>query len=117
MELDPNNYRAHTDLANLLISVRNPDGTPRPTLKQAKAHLDILRDKQPNNPETHQAWASYYAVQNNFDAAITEMDQAIRPIRTAPSLTCSAPSLNSEKTCPMPPRRISRLPPRSIPRP
>src|ERR1700689_5378721 len=78
VELDGNNYRAHTDLANLLVSVRNPDGTPQPdALKQAKTHLGILRDKQPNNPETHQAWASYYAVQNNLDAAIAEMDKAI----------------------------------------
>ena len=78
VELDPSNYRAHTDLANLLVGVRNPDGTPQAdALKQAKSHLDILRDKQPNNPETHQAWASYYAVQNNLDAAIAEMDKAI----------------------------------------
>jgi tetratricopeptide (TPR) repeat protein len=78
VELDPDNYRAHTDLANLLVAVRNPDGTPQPdALKQAKAHLDILRDKQPNNPETYEAWASYYAVQDNLDAAIGEMDKAI----------------------------------------
>ncbi len=78
VEIDANNYRAHTDLANLLVSVRNPDGSPQPdALKQAKTHLDILRDRQPNNPETHQAWASYYAVQNNLDAAIAEMDKAI----------------------------------------
>ena len=30
VELAPDNYRAHTDLANLLVTVRNPDGSPRP---------------------------------------------------------------------------------------
>ena len=78
VDLDQTNYRAHTDLANLLVGVRNPDGTPQAdALKQAKVHLDILRDQQPNNPETRQAWANYYAAQNNLDAAITEMDKAI----------------------------------------
>src|ERR1700693_331501 len=27
VELTPDNYRAHTDLANLLVTVRNPDGS------------------------------------------------------------------------------------------
>jgi tetratricopeptide (TPR) repeat protein len=78
VELAPDNYRAHTDLANLLVTVRNPDATPvQDTLKQAKTHLDILRTNQPNNPETHEAWANYYAAQNNIAAAIGEMQEAI----------------------------------------
>ncbi len=78
VDLAPDNYRAHTDLANLLVTVRNPDGTPpQETLKQARTHLDILKDKQPNNPETHEAWANYYAAQNNIGAAMQEMQQAI----------------------------------------
>ncbi len=78
VELAPDNYRAHTDLANLLVTVRNPDGSPvQDTLKQAKSHLDILRDKQPNNPETREAWANYYAAQNNIPAAMQEMQQGI----------------------------------------
>ncbi len=78
VELAPDNYRAHTDLANLLDTVRNPDGSPvEETLKQAKMHLDILREKQPNTPETHQAWANYDAARNNAAAAIQEMQQAI----------------------------------------
>jgi len=78
VELAPDNYPAHTDLANLLESVRNPDGSAvEDTLKQAKTHLDILREKQPNRPETHQAWANYDAAQNNFAAAMQEMQQAI----------------------------------------
>lgn len=66
------NYRAHTDIANLLVTSRNPDD-----LKQAKTHLDILKDKQPNNPETHEAWANYDVAQNNIGAAMLEMQQAI----------------------------------------
>jgi tetratricopeptide (TPR) repeat protein len=78
VELAPDNYRAHTDLANLLVTVRNPDGTPpADTLKQAKAHLDILREAQPNTPETHEAWANYDAAQNQIAPAMQEMQQAI----------------------------------------
>src|SRR5579864_3991643 len=78
VELAPDNYRAHTDLANLLDSVRNPDGSSVPDmLKQAKIHLDILREKQPNTAETHEAWANYDSAQNNTAAAMQEMQQAI----------------------------------------
>jgi len=78
VDLTPDNYRAHTDLANLLVTVRNPDGTPSPeALKQAKTHLDLIRGKQPNNPETHEAWANYYAAQNNLTAALQETQQTI----------------------------------------
>ena len=78
VELAPDNYRAHTDLSNLLVTVRNPDGTVvQDTLKQAKTHLDVLRDKQPNNPETYEAWANYYSAQNNIAAAMQQIQQAI----------------------------------------
>ena len=78
VDLAPDNYRAHTDIANLLVTVRNPDGSPMPEfLKQAKTHLDILREKLPNAPETHEAWANYYAAQNNLSAALQEMNQAV----------------------------------------
>ena len=72
VSLAPDNYRAHTDLANLLVSQRDPK-----LLDEAKTHLDILRDKQPNDPETHEAWANYYVAQRNVGAAIQEMQQAI----------------------------------------
>jgi cellulose synthase operon protein C len=72
VELAPDNYRAHTDLANLLVATRNPE-----YIKAAEPHLDILRDKQPNNPETHEAWADYYAAKNNIPAAMQAMQQAI----------------------------------------
>ena len=43
---------------------------PENNLKAANAHLDIIRDKLPNAPETHQAWATYDAAQNNIPDAI-----------------------------------------------
>ena len=70
--LDPDNYKAHTDLANLLIASRNPE-----SLQDAKLHLDLLRARLPNAPETHQAWATYDAAQNDLKSAIQEMQQAI----------------------------------------
>src|SRR5271165_5761009 len=70
VELAPDNYRSHIDLANLLVTGRNPDGSPvQDYLKQAKAHLDLLSEKQPNDPEVHEAWANYYAAQNNMPSA------------------------------------------------
>ena len=77
-ELTPDNYRAHIDLANLLVAARNPDGSPNDDyLKQARVHLDLLRDKQPQNPEVLQAWSDYYSAQNNVAAALQEMQKAI----------------------------------------
>ena len=78
VELAPDNYPAHIDLANLLVSARNPDGSPNDDyLKQAKVHLDLLREKQPQNPAVFQAWADYDAAQNNFGAALQEIQKAI----------------------------------------
>jgi tetratricopeptide (TPR) repeat protein len=77
-ELAPDNYRAHTDIANLLVTVRNQDGSvSQDVLKQAKPHLDLLREKVPNDPETHEAWANYYAAQNDLISATQEAEQAI----------------------------------------
>ncbi|MGD0163805.1 MAG: tetratricopeptide repeat protein [Candidatus Sulfotelmatobacter sp.] len=78
VDLSPDNYHAHIDLANLLVAVRNPDGSPNDDyLKQARVHLDLLREKQPQNPEVFQAWADYYAAQNNLGSAMQEMQKGI----------------------------------------
>jgi tetratricopeptide (TPR) repeat protein len=78
LELTPDDYRSHRDLANLLVGARRPDGTPFPEyITQAKPHLDFLRDKQPNNPETHEAWANYYGAQNKLGEAMQEAQQTI----------------------------------------
>lgn len=101
VDLTPDNYHAHTDLANLLVTVRNPDGTPSPdTLKQAKTHLDLIRDKLPNNPDTHEAWANYYAAQNNLTAALQEAQQTINldPKRSESYLLLALLQLRSNMT-------------------
>ena len=78
VDLAPDNYRARIDLANLLLSARNPDGSPlEDAVDKAKVQLDILKDKQPNNPETHDAWANYYSVEKNMASAMQEVNQSI----------------------------------------
>jgi len=101
VELAPDNYRAHTDLANMLVTVRNPDGSlSSDAFKQAKTHLDLLRDQQPNDPETHEAWANYYAAQNNLTAAIQEVQQTITldPSRSESYLLLALLQLRSNMT-------------------
>lgn len=78
VDLNPDNYHARVDLANLLMTARNPDGSPvQEMMNQAKTQLDVLRDKQPNSPETHEAWANYYSAQNNLATAIQEAQQTV----------------------------------------
>lgn len=69
VDLVPDNYPARVDLANLRISERD--------LKDAQPHLDVLRDKQPNTADTHEAWANFYNAQDNLPAAMQEMQKAI----------------------------------------
>jgi tetratricopeptide (TPR) repeat protein len=77
-DLTPDNYQVHTELANLLIAVRNPNGSIDPeSVKQAKTHLDILREKQPNSADTHLAWANYYALIDNLASALQETQKGI----------------------------------------
>jgi tetratricopeptide (TPR) repeat protein len=78
VDLAPDNYRARTELADILVSVHNPDGSPNQDyLKQARIQLDILREKQPDSADTHLAWANYYGAQDNLSAALQEMQKAI----------------------------------------
>ncbi len=72
VELDPNIYAAQADLANLLVSSRQPAA-----LKEAKIHLDLLREKQPNSAETYAAWSNYYFAEDKLAAAMQEMQKAI----------------------------------------
>jgi tetratricopeptide (TPR) repeat protein len=70
VELTPDNYPARLDLANLLISGRDA--------KDAQLQLDVLREKVPNQADTHEAWANLYAAQDNLIAATQEIKQAIK---------------------------------------
>jgi cellulose synthase operon protein C len=83
VDLDPDNYRARADLANLLVmAAHNPDGSLRQNyqdlLKQAKIHLDFLRSTQPDSPDTHLAWANFYAGQGMLEPAVQEVNRAIQ---------------------------------------
>jgi tetratricopeptide (TPR) repeat protein len=69
VELEADNYPAQVDLANLLVAGHN--------LKDAETHLDILREKQPNSPDTHEAWANFYSAQDKVGAAMQEMQKGI----------------------------------------
>jgi tetratricopeptide (TPR) repeat protein len=69
VELEPGIYRAQIDLANLLIHYGQ--------LKLAQPHLEVLRETQPNNPDTHLAWASFYAAQDKLASALQEMQQGV----------------------------------------
>jgi cellulose synthase operon protein C len=82
VDLAPENYAAHIELANLLLAYsHNPDGSQNQNyqeyLKQARTHLDILREKQPDSPDTHVVWANYYSAQDNLASALQEMQKAI----------------------------------------
>jgi len=78
VELAPDDYRAHADIADLLTGVRTADGAAvQDYLKQAKPHLDLLREKQPNTPETHEAWAYYDLAVKNLGQAIQEAQQTV----------------------------------------
>src|ERR1700733_5762945 len=69
VDLAPDNYSAQVDLAGLLISGGG--------LKQAQPHLDLLRGRQPDNPDTHLVWSNFYAAQGNVALALLETQKAI----------------------------------------
>jgi tetratricopeptide (TPR) repeat protein len=72
LELQPDNYKAHIDIANLLI-VSGEAGS----LRMAQEHTDLLLQKQPNDPETHITIANLMERQKRFDEAIAEAQKAI----------------------------------------
>ena len=72
VELDTSLFHAHAELANLLIGSRDPE-----LMKQAKVHLDLLREKKPDIWETYAAWSNYDAVQGKVAEAMQEMQKAI----------------------------------------
>jgi cellulose synthase operon protein C len=68
VEIQPDNYAAHLDLANLLIAARQ--------FNEAKDHLDILAQKQPN-ADFYIARANYYAATSDVTDALADMRKAI----------------------------------------
>jgi len=76
VELQPDNYKAHADLANMLTADYGVTSNPA-DLKMAKEHTDLLLQKQPNDPDTHIAVANLLGAQQQYAAAITEIQKAI----------------------------------------
>src|SRR6266567_3160950 len=69
LELQPDNYKAHGEIANLLIAGIE--------LRLAQEHTTILTEKQPNDPDTHITLANLLAAQHKFDEATAETRKAI----------------------------------------
>jgi cellulose synthase operon protein C len=72
VELQPENYKARLDLANLLALDGQPDH-----LKAAQDQVDVLMEKQPNQADTHIAAASILSREQRFNEAIAELQKAI----------------------------------------
>jgi len=72
VEIKPDHYDAHLDITNLLLATRPPQ------LQEAKEHLDLLLQKQPNNVQVHIAMANYNAASNDLGAAIASMQKALQ---------------------------------------
>ena len=72
VDLQPDNYKAQADLANLLILYGQAD-----QLKEAQQHIDILLQKQPDSADTHIAVANLLNKQGKPDQALVEMQKAI----------------------------------------
>src|SRR5258708_25092032 len=58
LELQPDNYQAHVDIANMLIAGGE--------LKMARDHTDLLTQKRPNDPDTHIALANLLGAEQRF---------------------------------------------------
>ncbi|HUM05944.1 MAG TPA: tetratricopeptide repeat protein [Terriglobales bacterium] len=72
LEIKPDHYAAHLDIANLLLTSRSPQ------LQEAKEHLDLLLQKQPDNALVYVSQANYLAESNNLGAALAAMQKALQ---------------------------------------
>jgi cellulose synthase operon protein C len=81
IQQQPDQSAARLDLANLLILSRHFD--------EAKPHLDLLAQKQPDNPEVYIARSNYYAGTGDPSAALAAMRTALQkdPSRSDSYLT------------------------------
>ena len=76
VELDPDNYKAHADMTNMLAADYAASSNPL-DLTNAKQHTDLLLAEQPNDPDTHLAVANLLSAQQKYPEAITEIEKAI----------------------------------------
>jgi Flp pilus assembly protein TadD len=76
LELQPDNYKAHVDMANMLAADYASTSNAS-DLSTAKEHTDLLLQKQPNDPDTHIAVANLLNAQQKYPEAIVEIQKAI----------------------------------------
>src|SRR5215469_4265924 len=71
-DLQPDNYKARADIANILSLSGQPE-----SLKAAQEHVDLLQQKQPNDPDTHIAAGNLLSRQQKYSEAIVELQKAV----------------------------------------
>ncbi len=69
VEIEPANYPARVDMANMLIAAK--------LYKDAQEQLDVLTEKQPDSPDVHMALANFKDRQGDLPGAMQEMQKAI----------------------------------------
>jgi tetratricopeptide (TPR) repeat protein len=72
LELQPDNYKAHADIANILVLSGQAE-----SLKIAQEHVELLQQKQPNDPDTHIAAGNLLSREQKYSQAISEMQKAV----------------------------------------
>ena len=73
LEIDPQNYAAHLDMARLLVSA-GPSHSA-----EAKEQLDLLTQKQPHNPDVYLVLATYYnTATKDMGAALAAIHKAVQ---------------------------------------
>lgn len=70
LQIQPDFYPAHLELAKLLILARH--------FSEAKEHLDLLQQKQPQNPEVFLARSNYDAATGNIGAALADLNEVLK---------------------------------------
>ncbi|MGH9514613.1 MAG: tetratricopeptide repeat protein [Terriglobales bacterium] len=76
LELQPDNYKAHADMANMLAADYVSTGNPS-DISTAEEHTGLLLQKQPNDPDSHIAAANLLNAERKFPEAIAEIQKAI----------------------------------------
>ncbi len=78
VELQPENYAARVDLAQLLIASGD--------LEHAKEQVDWILQASPNDAKSHAVSADLLAAQGSFPAALQEAEKARPLVRPIPTL-------------------------------
>jgi cellulose synthase operon protein C len=76
LELQPDNYKAHADMANMLAADYASTANPS-DISTAEEHTNLLLQKQPNDPDSHLAAANLLNAERKFPEAIAEIQKAI----------------------------------------